>query len=67
MQTDRQTRARGIVVTLYRGKVVTLYRGKVVTRHGGGAVGYRPGGRGGSPKARVRAREAESWRKLAGS
>lgn len=72
MQTthaDRQTRARGIVVALYRGKVVTLYRGKVVTRQHGGAVGCRPGGQGlgGSPRAHARAREAESWRKLAGS
>ena len=56
MQTthaDRQTRAHGIVVALYRGEVVKRW----------GA------GRAGSPRARarVRAREAESWRKLAGS
>lgn len=61
MQTahaNRQTRARGIVVA--------LYRGKVVTQHSGSAVECRPGGRGGSPRARVRAREAESWREAGG-
>ena len=65
--TDRQTRARGNVVALYRGKVVALYRGKVVEWWRDTAVGCRVAGRGGSPRARVRAREAESWRKLAGS
>ena len=62
MQTahaDRQTRARGIEGALYRGKVAEWWRDTVVE--------CRPGGRGGSPRARVRAREAESWRKLAES
>lgn len=43
MQTDRQTRARGIVVA--------LYRGKVVTRQSGSAVG-RQTGPGREPRAR---------------
>lgn len=64
MQTthaDRQTRARGIVVALYRGKVVEWWRDTVVAQWGAGRVAGR------EPRARVRAREAESWRKLAGS
>lgn len=58
MQTDRQTRTRGIVVA--------LYRGKVVTRQSGSAMEHRTE-QGGSPGAHARAKEAESWRKLAGS
>ena len=55
MQTSRQP--RGIVVTLYRGKVVEWW-------HDG--EGCRGGSRtnaeqGGSPRVRVRVREAESW------
>jgi hypothetical protein len=65
MQTahaDRQTPARGIVVALYRGKVVEWWRDTAVARWGAGRAQGRPGAR-----ARVRAREAESWRKLAES
>lgn len=58
--TDRQTRARGIVVALYRGKVVTRQSGSAMGRHGAP-------GQGGSPGVHARAKEAESWRKLAGS
>ena len=67
MQTahaDRQTRAQVIVVTCYRDNVVALYHGKVVTWWRGEVpAGARAGGQG----SHVRAREAESWRKLAGS
>ena len=57
--TDRQTPARGIVVA--------LYHGKVVARHSDSVVGGRQPSRAEAPPgpgSRVRAMEAESWRKL---
>lgn len=45
MQTNRQTRARGIVVACCRGNVVALYRGKVVTWWRGDVAKRRARGR----------------------
>ena len=60
MHADRQP--HGIMVTLYRGKVVTRWSA------GQGADGHRTGAEPGrEPGAHARAKEAESWRKLAGS
>ena len=73
--TNRPTPAHGIVVALYhtkavacyRGSVVALYRGKVVTWWRGDVAKRRARGRPEGQGSHVRAREAESWRKLAGS
>lgn len=58
--TNRQTRARGIVVALYRGKVVALYRGKVVEWWSAGRVAGA--GAPGPACGRGKLRAGESWR-----
>ena len=63
MQTahaDRQTPARGSVVTLYRGKVLPLYRGKVVEWWSAGRVAGA--GAPGPACERGKLRAGGSWR-----